>query len=485
MQRLALAKALFWRYNSQEMKSNWQQETARRICEGASLSALLEQGARAAADQAAVAAILQKAAQAQGLALEEAAVLLHAGPQNDEALQAAAQHVKQRIYGRRAVLFAPLYISNYCINGCLYCGFCAANGQMPRRKLSMAQIAEETAAVLALGHKRIALEAGEDPLQTPLPYILEAVQTIYSVKRGPLSIRRINVNIAAASESDYRQLKAANIGTYILFQESYHEETYKKYHPSGPKSDIAYHTAAMHRALAGGLDDVGMGALFGLYDWRFEALGLLRHAHILEQDCGVGPHTLSVPRLRGASGVEIRSFPYSVSDADFLRLIAVLRLALPYTGIILSTRESAELREAALRAGASQLSAGSATGVGGYALFKERASAQFSTADRRSSGEVVQSLCRQGSLPSFCTACYRQGRTGDRFMALAKAGKIHEVCLPNALLTFKEYCLDFAPDCAGEDFFAEHLAQISPEPLREETAARLARLERGERDLFI
>ncbi len=438
--------------------------------------------------------IIERARRAEGLTPLECAVLLHL---EDEILLTrlylAAKEIKEKIYGRRLVLFAPLYVSNYCVNNCVYCGYRRDN-DFTRKRLTMDELRDEVRILESLGHKRLALEAGEDPGNCPLEYILEAVKTIYRTRESKGDIRRVNVNIAAAAVEDYRRLKDAGIGTYILFQETYHRRTYETVHPGGPKSDYDYHVTAMDRAMQGGVDDVGLGVLFGLYDYKFEVLALLMHALHLEENFGVGPHTISVPRLRSAPGVDLHKFSYLVTDGDFKKIIAVLRLAVPYTGIILSTREKPEFRDELLAAGVSQISAGSCTGVGGYKLEQERKTSfagggapQFQVEDHRSPDEILRSICLSGYIPSFCTACYRRGRTGDRFMALAKSGRIQDVCLPNSILTFKEYLLDYASPStleAGEKTISEHLGEIPSPAVRMETMARLGRIAGGERDLY-
>ena len=464
----------------------------------AALEALLEPRA---VGESRLRSILDKARQARGLEPEEVADLIVAGADRQdlwEEVFRTARSVKEAIYGRRLVLFAPLYISNYCVNNCRYCGYRTGNGSLGRRRLSMDEIATEVRILEGLGHKRLALEAGESPTQCPIDYVVEAIQTVYrtSSREGRGSIRRVNVNIAATTVEDYARLRRAGIGTYILFQETYHRPTYEWMHPSGPKSDYLWHLYAMDRAMEGGIDDVGIGVLFGLYDWRFEVLGLLTHARHLEEVHGVGPHTISVPRLRPARGVDLASFPYLVSDEDFRRLVALIRLAVPYTGMILSTREKPGFRDEVFGLGISQISAGSCTGVGGYREEAERTArgepapddaAQFAVEDHRRPDEIIRSLALSGYIPSYCTACYRRGRTGDRFMSLAKTGEIKNLCLPNAILTFKEYLLDYASPAtreAGERAIASHLQEIGKPEVREETVRRLGRLEAGERDLY-
>lgn len=436
--------------------------------------------------------IIDKAALGKGLSPEEVAVLLEVDdPVRLDRIYRTANQLKNRIYGKRLVLFAPLYLSNYCVNNCAYCGY-RYEHKFARRRLTMEEIAEEARILESMGHKRLALECGEDPVHCPIEYVIEAMETIYTTKCKNGSIRRLNVNIAATTVDEYRLLKKAGIGTYILFQETYHRPTYKKMHPSGPKADYDWHTTAMDRAMEGGIDDVGVGALFGLYDYKFEVLGLMYHAQHLEEAFGVGPHTISVPRLRPAPGIDLAEFPYLVSDADFKKLIAILRLAVPYTGIILSTRERAEFRDELFEVGVSQISAGSCTGVGGYRKENGNGhpvdeSAQFSVGDHRTVDQVIASVCASGYLPSYCTACYRSGRTGDRFMALAKSGKIGLVCQPNAILTFKEYLEDYAsPEvkAIGEETIRKHLDEIPDPKQRRRTEDRLKRIEAGERDLY-
>ncbi len=434
--------------------------------------------------------IIEKGREAKGLTPYETAVLLHAADGDARvALFAAAREVKEKIYGKRLVFFAPLYISNYCINNCVYCGYRRDNS-ITRRKLGLDEIEHEVVALETMGHKRIALEVGEDPVNCPLDYVIEAIERIYSVKEKMGSIRRINVNIAATTVEEYRRLKAAGIGTYILFQETYHHETYGRMHPGGPKRDYDWHAMAMDRAMEAGIDDVGLGVLFGLYDFKFEVLGLLLHSLHLEERFGVGCHTISVPRMRPAEGVNFQTFPHLVNDDDFKRMVAIIRLAVPYTGMILSTREPQGYRDEVIALGISQISAGSCTGVGGYHKDIEKPeewTGQFQVEDHRTTDEMLESVCKSGYLPSFCTACYRQGRTGDRFMALAKTGEIQNICQPNAILTFKEFLLDYASDRTrkvGEEVLLRHLESVPNAKLREEVRKRLRRLEAGERDLY-
>jgi 2-iminoacetate synthase len=437
-------------------------------------------------------AIIEKSRQAVGLTPAEVAKLLNTEDKSiEEKIFQAAHEIKEKIYGKRVVLFAPLYVSNYCVNACTYCGY-GCNTNIFRKKLTMEELVEEVKILEALGHKRLALEAGEDPVNCTLDYILEAIKTIYSIKFDNGSIRRINVNIAATTVEDYKRLKAAEIGTYILFQETYHRETYYAMHPKGPKHDYDYHTTAFDRAMEAGIDDVGAGVLFGLYDYKFEVLALMYHALHLEEKFGCGPHTISVPRLKPAEGMKLEDYPYLLTDGQFKKIVAVLRLAVPYTGIILSTRESAAIRDEIIHYGVSQISAGSCTGVGGYRNEYETHencnTSQFNVEDHRSPGEIIQSLCASGYIPSYCTACYRQGRTGDRFMQLAKTGNIQNVCQPNALMTFQEYLLDYASEDArksGEETIKKHLDKIENEDIRRLTEERLEEIKKGKRDLYL
>ncbi len=455
------------------------------------IKAVLEQAKKATNEE--IRAIITKGGDAKGLTPFETAALLQNCNKGDmlDLLFSTAHQVKERIYGKRLVFFAPLYISNYCINNCAYCGYRTDN-KIGRRKLTMEEIELEVVALEEMGHKRIALETGEDPINCPLEYVLEAMQKIYQVKEKMGSIRRINVNIAATTVEDYRRLKEAGIGTYILFQETYHRPTYKKIHPAGPKRDYDWHALAMDRAMEGGIDDVGLGVLFGLYDYKFEVLAILLHSLHLEERFGVGCHTISVPRIRPATGINLTNFPYLVNDDDFKRIIAIIRLAVPYTGMILSTREPAGYRDEIISLGISQLSAGSCTGVGGYhkEIEKDQVkdAGQFQVEDHRSTDEVLQSICLSGYIPSFCTACYRKGRTGDRFMPLAKSGEIQNICQPNAILTFKEFLLDYASEktkAIGEEVIKEHLKAIPNAKVRQKTEERLLKIEQGERDLYL
>lgn len=435
--------------------------------------------------------IIEKAREAKGLDINEVASLLYLEDEELlEELYLVAKEVKNKIYGNRIVLFAPLYFSDYCVNNCRYCGYRREN-DAKRRRLTMDEVREEVQILEEMGHKRLALEAGEDPVNCPIDYTLEVIKTVYDTKLKNGSIRRVNVNIAATNVENYKKLKEVGIGTYILFQETYHRPTYKYMHPAGPKSDYNYHTTAMDRAMLGGIDDVGLGVLFGLYDFKYEVVALIMHAKYLDEKYGVGPHTISFPRLRPAKGVDLKSFPYLVSDKDFKKIVAIVRLAVPYTGMILSTREKPDFREEVISVGISQISAGSCTGVGGYhdeiSKKEKNACYQFEVEDKRTPNEVLMSLCRQGYLPSYCTACYRMGRTGDRFMELAKTGNIQNLCQPNAILTFKEFLMDYADEKLkeiGEKVIQKSLMDIPNETIRKKTVEKLSRLERGERDLY-
>lgn len=444
-------------------------------------------------DEAYVHSILEKAKACKGLTHREAAVLLEVtDPEVLSNINRAAKLIKEKIYGDRIVLFAPLYISNYCVNNCDYCGYKHTNGDFLRRKLSLDELADEVRVLQELGHKRLVVEAGEDPVHCDIDYVVEAIRTIYSVKVGNGSIRRVNINIAATTVEDYMKLRDSEIGTYILFQETYHRPTYAAMHPQGPKSDYDWHTTAMDRAQMGGIDDVGIGVLYGLYDHKYDTVAMLMHAEHLEERFGVGPHTVSVPRLREAENVNLDIYPHLVKDEDFKKLVAVLRLAVPYAGMILSTREEPSFRDEVIKLGISQVSAGSCTGVGGYMENKQGTAGQrgekpqFEVSDHRSPEEIIRGLCQDGYVPSYCTACYREGRTGDRFMRLAKSGQIHNICQPNSLLTFKEYLLDYADETTrtlGEEIIRKGLEDIPKEAARKATVDRLRRLEKGERDL--
>ncbi len=407
-----------------------------------------------------------------GLTHREASVLLACDiPEMTEKIYKAAEEIKLAFYGNRIVIFAPLYLSNYCVNGCVYCPYHLKNKTIPRKKLTQEEVRAEVIALQDMGHKRLAIEAGEDPKNNPIEYILECIKTIYSVNHKNGAIRRVNVNIAATTVENYRKLRDAGIGTYILFQETYHKESYEKLHPTGPKSDYCYHTEAMDRAMEGGIDDVGLGVLFGLELYKYEFAGLIMHAEHLEAVHGVGPHTISVPRLKRADDINPDDFDNGIDDDTFAKITACIRLAVPYTGIIISTRESEEVRGKLLRLGVSQVSGGSRTSVGGY-TEKERPhdTEQFDVSDQRTLDEVVNWLMENGHIPSFCTACYREGRTGDRFMALCKSGQISNCCHPNALMTLTEYLVDYAEEGTkklGYDVIERELKNIPKERVRE------------------
>lgn len=416
--------------------------------------------------------ILTKAKKRKGLSHREAAVLLDCDlEEKNEEIYALAEQIKKDFYGNRIVMFAPLYLSNYCVNGCTYCPYHLKNKHIARKKLTQEEVRREVIALQDLGHKRLALEAGEDPVNNPIEYILECIDTLYSIKHKNGEIRRVNVNIAATTVENYRKLKEAGIGTYILFQETYHKKSYLELHPTGPKHDYDYHTTAMDRAMEAGIDDVGIGVLFGLDKYRYEFTGLLMHAEHLEAVFGVGPHTISVPRLCPADDIDTNDFDNGISDDIFAKLVACIRIAVPYTGMIVSTRESQKSRERVLHLGISQISGGSKTSVGGYAEPEpeEENSAQFDLSDTRSLDDIVKWLMEMGYIPSFCTACYREGRTGDRFMSLCKSGQIQNCCQPNALMTLKEYLTDYAsPETkeVGEKLILKELEQIPNEKVR-------------------
>ena len=432
--------------------------------------------------------LLEKAATCKGLSHREAAVLLECDdPAYWEKIKALAIQIKQRNYGNRIVMFAPLYLSNYCVNGCTYCPYHLKNKHIARKKLSQEEIVREVIALQDMGHKRLALETGEDPVHNPIENVLESIKTIYGIHHKNGAIRRVNVNIAATTVENYRKLHEAGIGTYILFQETYHKKAYEQLHPTGPKHDYAYHTEAMDRAMEGGIDDVGCGVLFGLNLYKYDFVGILMHAEHLEAVYGVGPHTISVPRICPADDIDPGEYSNAVPDSVFERIVAVLRIAVPYTGMIISTRESPKVRERVLQLGISQISGGSRTSVGGYVEEEkeEENSAQFDISDRRSLDEVVNWLLTLGKIPSFCTACYREGRTGDRFMRLVKTGQIANCCQPNALMTLKEYLEDYAsPDtrAKGEKLIQETIPLIPNEKVRSIVIANLGELTTGKRD---
>ena len=439
------------------------------------------------ANRALIDEILAKARERKGLSHREAMVLLDCSleDKNQEIFELAEQ-IKKDFYGNRIVIFAPLYLSNYCVNGCLYCPYHAKNRHIARKKLTQEEVRAEVIALQDMGHKRLAIEAGEDPVNNPLDYILECIDTIYSIKHKNGAIRRVNVNIAAAAVEDYRRLKEAGIGTYILFQETYHKESYERLHPTGPKSNYAYHTEAHDRAMQGGIDDVGLGVLFGLELYRYEFAGLLMHAEHLEAVFGVGPHTISVPRVKHADDIDPDAFDNGISDEIFAKLTACIRVAVPYTGMIISTRESEEVRARLLRLGISQISGGSRTSVGGYTeAERPHDTEQFDVSDQRTLDQVVRWLMELGYVPSFCTACYREGRTGDRFMSLCKSGQIQNCCLPNALMTLQEYLEDYAaPEtkAAGQSVIQRQMGDITNEKVRAIVTERLEKIVQGERD---
>ena len=431
--------------------------------------------------------ILEKARLHKGLSHREASVLLAC---DDEAkiqqMYDLAEEIKMAYYGNRIVIFAPLYLSNYCINGCVYCPYHRQNKNIPRKKLTQEEIRREVIALQDMGHKRLAIEAGEDPKNNPIEYILESIETIYGIQHKNGAIRRVNVNIAATSVENYKKLHDAGIGTYILFQETYHKESYAELHPSGPKHDYNYHTEAMDRAMEGGIDDVGLGVLFGLDKYKYEFAGLLMHAEHLEAAHGVGPHTISVPRLKRADDINPDDFDNGISDDIFAKICALIRISVPYTGMIISTRESQAVREKVIRLGVSQISGASRTSVGGYSEEERpHETEQFDVSDQRTLDEVIRWLMDFDYVPSFCTACYREGRTGDRFMSLCKSGKILNCCHPNALMTLKEYLVDYAsPETRkiGEALIEKELQRIPREKTREIAARNLKEIENGKRD---
>lgn len=435
--------------------------------------------------------ILKKAEKAEGITDEEAAILLSIKDENLlEEMYAVSKKIKEKIYGKRIVMFAPLYISNYCVNNCRYCGYKHCNDELFRKKLNSEELIAEVKALEKLGHKRIALEAGEDPINCSIDYVLDCIKDIYSIKFKNGSIRRINVNIAATTVENYRKLKEAEIGTYILFQESYHKPTYEYFHLQGPKKDYEYHTTAMFRAREAGIDDVGIGVLYGLYDYKYETIAMIRYANELEKVTGVGPHTISVPRLRPAENVSLENYPHLVADKDFKKLVAVLRLAVPYTGLIISTREEAGFRDEIIDIGISQVSSGSCTGVGGYSEREKNIDEkpQFELGDNRSPMEMLKSLIESGYIPSYCTACYRNGRTGDRFMEIAKSGQINVMCEANALMTLKEFLLDYADEdlrALGDRVIMETLEKMPNEEFKAKIRENLKLIESGVRDINV
>ena len=433
--------------------------------------------------------ILEKARLAKGLSHREAAVLLACDiEEKNQELYDIAKKIKEDYYGNRIVLFAPLYLSNYCVNGCVYCPYHATNKHIPRKKMTQEEIREEVIALQDMGHKRLAIETGEDPVNNPIEYVLESLKTIYSIHHKNGAIRRANVNIAATTVENYRKLKEAGIGTYILFQETYDKERYEKLHPTGPKHNYAYHTEAMDRAMTGGIDDVGLGVLFGLSTYKYEFTALLMHAEHLEAVFGVGPHTISVPRIRKADDIDPSTFENGIDDDTFAKIVACIRISVPYTGMIISTRESKKCRERLLELGVSQISGGSKTSVGGYAHPEdesEEETAQFDVSDRRTLDEIIKWLMELGYVPSFCTACYREGRVGDRFMEICKDKQIHNFCHPNAIMTLKEYLEDYAsPETKkiGEELIKHELKTLANKKVECIVEENLVKIENGERD---
>lgn len=452
------------------------------------IEGLLKDGQHASLEE--VNHILEKARKLQGLSHLEIAKLIQSDyPEADQALFQAAGEIKNKIYGKRVVIFAPLYISNYCVNACTYCGY-GRDNKFKRRRLSKEELEAEVKLLESMGHKRLALEVGEDPVNSDINYICDSIDTIYNTENKNGNIRRINVNIAATTVEDYKKLKDKDIGTYILFQETYHKPTYERVHPNSLKGNYDYHLTAFDRAMEAGIDDVGGGVLFGLSDYKFEILGLMLHNDHLEKEFGVGFHTISVPRLQKAEGMELNEYPHLVTDHEFKRIVSIIRLAVPFTGIILSTRESAEMRKEVINYGVSQVSAGSCTGVGGY---KEEAETgkkvdQFEVADHRSPLEVIKGLIKYGFIPSYCTACYRSGRTGDRFMRLAKSGQIHNVCQPNAIMTLQEFALDYGDDeLKGmvDKIIEEQIECIEKDNIKALTIENIKSIKEGKRDLFV
>lgn len=432
--------------------------------------------------------IIERAHDNKGLSHREALLLLECDMEEEnQKIFELAKEIKQKFYGNRIVMFAPLYLSNYCVNGCVYCPYHHENKHIARKKLSQEDIRREVIALQDMGHKRLALETGEDPVNNPIEYVLESIKTIYSIKHKNGEIRRVNVNIAATTVENYRKLKEVGIGTYILFQETYHKENYEQLHPTGPKHDYAYHTEAMDRAMDGGIDDVGIGVLFGLNMYKYDFVGLLMHAEHLEAAKGVGPHTISVPRIRPADDIDPENFSNAISDDIFEKIVAVLRVAVPYTGIIVSTRESQKSRARVLKVGVSQISGGSSTSVGGYVEkeTEEDNSAQFDVNDTRTLDEIINWLMDLGHVPSFCTACYREGRTGDRFMQLVKSGQIANCCQPNALMTLKEYLEDYASEDTrrkGNELITKELEYITNPKVYGTAKERVEKIANGERD---
>ena len=433
--------------------------------------------------------VLEKAKKRQGLSYKDVAILLQTEDENDlQEIYNLAGEIKKDIYGKRIVVFAPLYVSDYCVNNCVYCGYKRDN-KFTRRRLTMDEVAQEVKILEQMGHKRLALELGEDPVNAPIDYVLECLDTIYKTQNANGEIRRVNVNIAATTVENYRLLKEKGIGTYILFEETYHKPTYEKMHPKSLKGDFDYHTTAFDRAMEAGIDDVGAGVLFGLYDPRFEVLGLMMHNAHLEEKFGVGFHTISVPRLQEAKGVTLDNYPYLLDDKMFKKIVAILRIAVPFTGLILSTRETPSMRKELLKYGVSQISAGSSTGVGGYKEREEgKETKQFKTNDERSTIEILKELLSDGYIPSYCTACFRKGRTGDRFMQLAKSGNIKYVCEPNALMTLLEFGLDYGDKELYEkalEIIDREVENIEREDIKKITKESMEKMKKGERDFYL
>lgn len=439
-------------------------------------------------DRELIKSIIEKAKEIKGLSHREASVLLASEEEDlNKEVEALAMEIKEKFYGNRIVMFAPLYLSNYCVNGCTYCPYHYKNKHIRRKKLSQEEIKAEVIALQDMGHKRLALETGEDPINNPIEYVLESIQTIYGIQHKNGAIRRVNVNIAATTVENYAKLKEAGIGTYILFQETYHKKSYEELHPTGPKHNYAYHTEAMDRAMQGGIDDVGCGVLFGLEMYRYDFCGLLMHAEHLEAAYNCGPHTISVPRICPADDIDVNDFDNSISDDIFAKIVAILRVAVPYTGLIISTRESQKTRERVLKLGISQISGGSSTSVGGYVTpeLPDENSAQFDLSDTRTLDEIVGWLIDLGHIPSFCTACYREGRTGDRFMSLVKSGQIANCCHPNALMTLKEYLEDYASPEVKEKGLAiieKEIEKVTNPKVKERAKKNLFDIEQGSRD---
>lgn len=471
-------------YNSKSKK-------AVEFIDDAEILRSLEYAQKNRSNQGLISSIIAKARECKGLSYQEAAILLDCDlPAENEHIFALAKEIKQKLYGKRIAIFAPLYLSNYCVNGCTYCPYHAKNVNIRRKKLTQDEIRAEVIALQDMGHKRLALEAGEDPVNNPIDYILESIKTIYSVKHKNGDIRRVNVNIAATSSENYKKLKDAGIGTYILFQETYNKNSYETLHPTGPKHNYDYHTEAMDRAMEAGIDDVGIGVLFGLNLYRYDFVGLLMHVKHLEDSLGVGPHTISVPRICSADDIDTKEFSNAISDEIFAKIIAVLRISVPYTGMIISTRESKQSRQRALELGVSQISGGSKTSVGGYAQEEEKLqnTSQFELSDTRTLDEIIGWLLDLGYIPSFCTACYALGRTGDRFMQFVKNGQIVNYCQPNALMTLKEYLVDYASaenKAKGLKVIAEEMQHITNQATLAKVITNLTDIEQGKRNFRV